>query len=66
MEIEEGGEGNYVINKEEIIEDDKQGMRDAYVINEDESNENEKQQVTNKVMKLVIIVWIGSLMTLIL
>ena len=31
MEIEEGDEANDDINKEEIIEDDKQGMRDIYV-----------------------------------
>ena len=36
------------VNKEEIIEDDKQGMRNAYVTEEDESNEDENTKSDKK------------------
>ena len=39
MEIEEGDEANYYVNKEEIIEDDEKVIIYAYVNEEDESNE---------------------------
>ena len=36
--IKEGGEANYDVHKEELIEYDEQGTRYAYVTEEDESN----------------------------
>ena len=42
-EIEEGGESNDYVDEENIIGDEKLGMRDSYVTEEDESDENKEQ-----------------------
>ena len=42
IEIEEGYEENYDVNKGEIIDDYEQGMIYSYVTEEDESDEDEK------------------------